>query len=163
MSIGCLDVGIPRDYDNVQSLDVGFFREFYSFLNWSSSYAIFPWVVNNFSGIMIHQNKSNSMGIHHAKGFHDPSTYTRYTGWSEIATNFWTPCSLVHVASGVNRPFIVSPSCNRIAWRLPLRVSCVLFSVVIGVNWERAPSSHHRSFYPKFYLFLTTSATLCSW
>ena len=42
---------------------------------------------------MIHQNKSNSMGIHHAKGFHDPSTYTRYTGWSEIATNFWTPCS----------------------------------------------------------------------
>ena len=42
---------------------------------------------------MIHQNKSTSMDIHHAKGFQDPSTYSRYIRGITIVTNFWTPCS----------------------------------------------------------------------
>ena len=33
------------------------------------------------------------MGIHHVKGFQDPSTYSKYNGGITFATNFWTPCS----------------------------------------------------------------------
>ena len=34
------------------------------------------------------------MGIHHVKGFQDPSTYSKYNGGITFATNFWTPCRI---------------------------------------------------------------------
>ena len=62
---------------------------------------------------MIHQNKSTSMDIHHAKGFQDPSTYSRYIGGITIVTNFWTPCT-----SSFGLP-LSPPQCGRHIWMPP--------------------------------------------
>ena len=63
------------------------------------------------------------MGIHHVKGFQDPSTYSKYNGGITCCTNFWTPCSIIY------------PSNVR------TQVNCVLVDIRLSLSLSLSSSS----------------------
>ena len=65
------------------------------------------------------------MGIHHVKGFQDPSTYSKYNGGITCCTNFWTPCSIIY-------PSNVRTQVNCVLVDIRLSLSLTLFVLLVS-------------------------------
>ena len=69
------------------------FSPFFLLQNFLNSYAILMWGQESMACNVIHQTKPKCVGIHHAKGLQDWSTYKGDNRHLKRSTNFWTPCS----------------------------------------------------------------------
>ena len=68
------------------------FHLFFFLQNFFKLYAILTRCQEYITWLVIHQTKPEFVGIHHAKGLRDRSTYKGETRHLKIYTNFWTPC-----------------------------------------------------------------------
>ena len=77
------------------------FHLFFFLQNFFKLYAILTRCQEYITWLVIHQTKPEFVGIHHAKGLRDRSTYKGETRHLKIYTNFWTPCSFQRQALDV--------------------------------------------------------------
>ena len=75
----------------------GFREKVFIFKSGPKSYARFDGVVQHLPSLHMHFIKPDHVGIQHAKGFWDWSTYRADTRHLKIHTNFWTHCMLSFV------------------------------------------------------------------
>ena len=68
------------------------FHLFFFLQNFFKLYAILTRCQEYITWLVIHQTKPEFVGIHHAKGLRDQSTYKGETRHLKIYTNFWTHC-----------------------------------------------------------------------
>ena len=70
------------------------FTPFFFLQKFFKLYAILTRYQEYITWLVIHQTKPEFVGIHHAKGLRDRSTYKGETRHIKIYTNFWIPCSM---------------------------------------------------------------------
>ena len=89
------------------------FHLFFFLQNFFKLYAILTRCQEYITWLVIHQTKPEFVGIHHAKGLRDRSTYKGETRHLKIYTNFWTHCRVMESSGCLSLSgchFVVSQS-----------------------------------------------------
>ena len=98
------------------------FHLFFFLQNFFKLYAILTRCQEYITWLVIHQTKPEFVGIHHAKGLRDRSTYKGETRHLKIYTNFWTPCTWFRQVQNRGNPWKCGPT-NQISYVQKINIS----------------------------------------